>query len=169
MMADANIKKVIIPYNQLPASYSNNNAISYNVRYRIISEDRNRASHWSRVYTINAATNDSGDPLINPYTFNYIKESVNNGTSSVNAIRLNWQITSGATVPVIPSSYDIFVSRDSGSYTFLDNTVAQTYTVLRTGTETTIRIAVQAPTYPQERSTASELFVTSAIDITTVP
>jgi hypothetical protein len=164
-MVDANIKKVIIPYNQLPASYSENNAISYNVRYRIISEDRNRASHWSRVYIINAATNDGGDPLINPYTYNYVKETVTTATGTTTGIRLGWQLTPGASVPVIPPSYDIFVSRDSGAYTFLDNTVAQTYTVLRTGTETTIRIAVQAPTYPQERSTTSELFVTSAITV----
>jgi hypothetical protein len=165
MMADANIKKVIIPYNQLPASYSNNDAISYNVRYRVISEDRNRSSHWSRVYTVSASTNNSGDPLINPYTYNYVKETVNTSTGTTTGIRLGWQLTPGATVPVIPPSYDIFVSRDSAPYTFLDNTVAQTYTVLRTGTETTIRVAVQAPTYPQERSTASELFVTSAITV----
>jgi hypothetical protein len=164
MMTDSNIKKVIIPYNQLPASYSNNNAISYNVRYRIISEDRNRVSHWSRVYTINAATNNSGDPLVNPYTWNYIIDnSVITPTGTTKGIRLGWQITPGATVPVVPPSYDIFVSRDSGPYTFLDNTVAQTYTVLKIGTETSIQIAVQAPTYPQERSTTSQLFETTNI------
>lgn len=164
-MVDSNIKKVMVPYDQLPASYSNNAAVSYNVRYRVISEDKNRVSHWSRIYTINAATNNDGDPLINPYTYSYVKETVTTSSGTTIGIRLGWQLQSGATVPVVPPSYDIFVSRDSGSWTFLDNTVAQTYTVLRTGTETSINIAVQAPTYPQEKSDTVELFKTGNITV----
>jgi hypothetical protein len=162
-MADENIKKVIIPYAELPAIYGD--TFTYNIRYRIISEDRNRQSHWSRIYSINASTNNDGEPLINPYSYNYIKETVTTDSGTTTNIRISWQITPGYTVPTVLSTYDIFVKRDTGAWTYLDTTSAQTYSVLRTGSETTITIAVQAPTYPKERSTSAELFVTSAITV----
>lgn len=49
-MADANIKKVRIPFSDLPPI--NSITEGYSVRYRILSEDKNRASHWSPVYLI---------------------------------------------------------------------------------------------------------------------
>lgn len=44
-MADSRIKKVIINKASMPPL--NGDIENYIVRYRIISEDRNRASHWS--------------------------------------------------------------------------------------------------------------------------
>ena len=46
-MADSGIKKYRVPYSSLPAI----NSISegYTLKYRIISEDRNRISHWSPI------------------------------------------------------------------------------------------------------------------------
>lgn len=49
-MADKNIKKVIIPKNELPSVDLNN--LKYNVRYRIVSEDKNRISYWSKIYSV---------------------------------------------------------------------------------------------------------------------
>ena len=49
-MADANIKKVRVPYENLPPI--NSVTEGYSVRYRILAEDKNRASHWSPVYLI---------------------------------------------------------------------------------------------------------------------
>jgi hypothetical protein len=162
-MVDANIKKVIIPYSELPAIYGE--TFTYNVRYRIISEDRNRQSHWSRIYTISASQNNDGDPLINPYSYNYVKETVTTSSGTTTGIRLGWQLDPGAIVPTVINTYDIFVKRDAGAWEYLDTTTAQTYTILRTGTETLITIAVQAPTYPKERSLSAELFETSAITV----
>lgn len=163
MMVDINIKKVIIPFTDLPAIYGTN--FTYNIRYRIVSEDRNRYSHWSRIYTIDASTNNNGNPIINPYSYNYVKETVTTDSGTTTGIRLGWQLIPGATVPTTFTSYDIFVKRDASNWEFIDNTSAQTYTVLRTGTETLITIALQAPTYPKERNTSAELFVTSAITV----
>lgn len=163
-MADLNIKKVIIPYSDLPAIYGQD--FTYNVRYRIISEDRNRQSHWSRIYSISASANNDGDPLINPYSYNYVKETVTTDSGTTTGIRISWQITPGYTLPTIVSVYDIFVSRDGSlTWEYLDTTTAPTYTVLRTGTETLISIAVQAPTYPKERNSDAELFVTPNITV----
>ena len=44
-MADAGIKKVIVQKKNLPSISGTNN--KYIIRYRIVSEDRNRTSHWS--------------------------------------------------------------------------------------------------------------------------
>lgn len=162
-MVTANIKKVIIPFSDLPAIYGTD--FTYNVRYRIVSEDRNRYSHWSRIYTINASTNNDGEPMINPYSYSYVKETVTTDTGTTTGIRLGWQLVPGAVVPTVLTSYDIFVKRDAGSWEYLDTTSAQTYTVLRTGTETLITIALQAPTYPKERNTLAILFATPAITV----
>lgn len=163
-MADQNIKKVIIPYAELPAIYGD--TFTYNVRYRILSEDRNRQSHWSRIYSISASTNNQGEPLINPYTYNYVVETVNTNLGTTKNIRISWQIDPTYVVPTILNNYDIFVSRDVGAtWQYLDTTSAQTYSVLKTGSEPSIIIAVQAPTYPKERNTSAQLFVTPAIAV----
>lgn len=51
-MADQGIKKVIVSNENLPII--NSKIGGYAVRYRIISEDRNRTSHWSPIYNIAA-------------------------------------------------------------------------------------------------------------------
>jgi hypothetical protein len=45
------VKKVIIKKQDLPAF--SGKLQSYLVRYRVVSEDRNRASHWSPRYKVN--------------------------------------------------------------------------------------------------------------------
>lgn len=49
-MSDANIKQLRIPIEDMPPIASITEG--YSVRYRVISEDRNRLSHWSPVYLI---------------------------------------------------------------------------------------------------------------------
>lgn len=51
-MADPGIKKVTIFKNELPAV--NADTVSYSVRYRIVSEDKNRFSAWSPIVDISA-------------------------------------------------------------------------------------------------------------------
>jgi hypothetical protein len=50
-MADQVIKKIKITQDSLPAI--NSITEKYDVRYRIISEDKNRTSHWSPIININ--------------------------------------------------------------------------------------------------------------------
>jgi hypothetical protein len=49
-MADLGIKKYRQPYINLPPI--NSETEGYSLRYRVISEDRNRVSHWSPIYLI---------------------------------------------------------------------------------------------------------------------
>lgn len=51
-MADAGIKQTIIKSSDLPPTLGNNESLKYTLRYRILSEDKNRFSHWSPIKEI---------------------------------------------------------------------------------------------------------------------
>lgn len=154
-MADANIKKVIISKSDLPAI--DGNTFSYNVRYRLISEDKNRTSHWSRIYNIDAT---SQIPVA-PFSYSYIKETVNTELGTNTAIRLNWNIPT----TYVGSTFDIFVKRDAGAYSYQGTSFTNTYVVLRESTETSITILVQMPTYPKIQTLSAKLLETVAITV----
>lgn len=64
-MADENIKKIRIKKNNLPNFIGSNDVLKYDVRYRVVSDDKNKYSHWSPIYTLIADTtlNETGyDP-----------------------------------------------------------------------------------------------------------
>lgn len=64
-MVDSGIKKVTIPNVDLPIT--NTDIGGYAVRYRIVSEDRNRVSHWSPIHYVNAEyIYVKGKPMQNP-------------------------------------------------------------------------------------------------------
>jgi hypothetical protein len=50
MAVDPGIKKAKIPVNELPPISSETEG--YSLRYRVISEDKNRVSHWSPLYLV---------------------------------------------------------------------------------------------------------------------
>jgi hypothetical protein len=49
-MADEVVKKLRVPASELPPLNINNQA--FILRYRFVSEDKNRLSHWSPIYTL---------------------------------------------------------------------------------------------------------------------
>jgi len=51
-MVDQNIKKVRILKKDLPDYVGNNDELFYQIRYRIVSEDKNRFSHWSPIHKL---------------------------------------------------------------------------------------------------------------------
>ena len=154
-MTDPNIKKVTINKSELPAIAASD--FTYNIRYRVISEDKNRTSHWSRIYNLSATQQI---PVTNlPYS--YVKETVTTDTGVNTALRINWTIPSNLNI----NTFDIFVKRDAGAYLYYGTAYTNTYVVLRESTETSIRILVQAPTYPKEVTTSAKLFETAAITV----
>ena len=58
MAADAGIKRVVVPRSGLPPvnivndPKNNSQKMVYFFRYRVVSEDKNRASHWSPNYRV---------------------------------------------------------------------------------------------------------------------
>lgn len=116
-MVDSGIKKVIIPNNALPLVSYNDNELYYDIRYRIISEDKNRTSYWSDIKRIVMPPTSDADlpytttPRINSYT-------VNTGGG-------NKAITSTWTYPVLPAElnpdpYKAELERRFSQVTFFD-------------------------------------------------
>lgn len=141
-MADSGIKKVIIQKKNLPSVFGTDN--KYIVRYRIVSEDRNRVSHWSPQYKLS------------PNTVQAINYAMSVDTS-LNIITLVW-----AQVQDL-SEYDIYVKWDAESWEYLGPTYSNTYSCLIKEGITEVMFAVQVPTFPKNRFTTSTLFETELI------
>lgn len=163
-MADAGISKVTIFKNELPAV--NANTVSYSIRYRIVSEDKNRFSAWSPIVDLAA-------PATSLLQYSI---AANNSAKSVTVI---WNPNPSLGI----TNYDVFV-RWIGNGT--DNTTNYPWAYVATtpnnnylfafpasipapggGTENVkhIEVAVQRPTYQQTKenyptATALTLFQT---------
>ena len=170
-MADAGIKKVTIPRAELPAVNANSNA--YNVRYRVVSEDKNRFSAWSPIVQISA-------PSISLLTYSV---SVNNTDLIITAV---WNPNPDLAL----TNYDVFVrwigdnntdTLTNYPWTFAANTLNNNHlfsvpptipNVVGGGTEDVkkIQIALQRSSYQRTKedyptSTALTLFQTAVITI----
>ena len=55
-MVDQNIKKVRILKKDLPNYVGNNDELFYQMRYRVVSEDKNRSSHWSPIHKLESTS-----------------------------------------------------------------------------------------------------------------
>lgn len=96
-MVNQVIKKLKIPYNDLPAISSETNG--YSLRYRIVSSDRNRISHWSPIY------------LVEP-DFSYVTSlplAHNNSNDINNIVWGQVSITKSGTVISVAKQYDVWV------------------------------------------------------------
>lgn len=157
-MANETIKKLKVPITDMPPISSINEG--YDLRYRIISSDKNRVSHWSPVYLIQPDYNfDSG-------TIEFHKAG--------NIASLVWDSVTinkveGADTYFIrkESSYDIWLRFDRGggdgdwlykerlSTTSLSIPVPPTYTVngvVQPSQPNRLSVEVYLPGYPIERS-----------------
>jgi hypothetical protein len=118
-MVDSNIKKLRIPKASLPPI--DYDTLRYNTRYRIISEDRNRTSHWSPIY------NSNGDNVV--------------GTGG--ALSITEQIITAVWGDEnLHPSYDVFVSFDSNPFYWHGTSSVHSYSFLNEGT-TTVRVKIQ--------------------------
>jgi hypothetical protein len=118
-MPDANIKKVRIPKSFLPPVDSDN--LAYNLRYRIISEDKNRTSHWSPVYNVDG-----------------ISVAGTSGALSITQtiITAVWGDEN------LHPAYDIFVSFDGDPFFWHGTSSVHSYSFLNEGS-TTVQVKVQ--------------------------
>jgi hypothetical protein len=139
-MADAGIKKLIIPKNQLPPVGDNN---EYLLRYRIISDDKNRSSHYSPIFSVPALEIQEVDGNL------FV-----NGTSST-AI---WGDENNR------PRYDIFVKFDGGSYSYHGTSPIHTYGFLNTGT-TNVQVAVQVEGINKQRNVDLTIFESSVVSL----
>ena len=113
------VKKAIVPKESLPPVDSE--TAGYVVRYRIISEDKNRTSHWSPTFVTNAVPTET---VIGALSI----------TSSI--------ITAVWDDELNRPAYDIFVKFDAGSFFYHGTSPIHTYSFLNTGT-TSVHVKVQ--------------------------
>ena len=128
------VKKAIILKSALPAIDSDTAA--YAVRYRIVSEDKNRTSHWSPIFVTNSIA----------------IESVSGALSITETI-----ITAVWGDEVNRPSYDVFVKFDSGSFAYHGTSTVHSYSFLNTGT-TSVHVKIQVSSSIKEVKTALVIF-----------
>jgi len=142
-------EKVIISREDLPAvSKLSNGTYGYVVRYRIISEDQNRFSHWSpiRELAIPSPLQVTGDLAIN----------ISNGGGQASLV---WGDEESR------PSYDIFVSFNGEDYFYHGTSPTHQYGfILESGT-TSVQAAVQIESVNKERSSQIQIFESQAISL----
>ena len=98
-----------IPRNQLPPVESDN---IYSVRFRVISEDKNRVSHWSPIFVIDSVTPVAVSGALS------VTETI---------ITAVWGDEEGR------PAYDVFVNFDSSGYEYHGTTTTHQYAFLNEG------------------------------------
>ena len=140
------IKKVTVSQNELPPIGKITG--QYIVRYRIVSEDRNRASHWSPNYILET------DPL------SEIQHTVSKDNAN-DAVEVFW--TPPSTLGL--SSFDVYVKWDSGPWSYAITISATSYKASILNGATSVSIAVQVPTKNKVRSDSATLFESDPLSL----
>lgn len=118
---DKGIKKVIIKRDSLGRVTDKNSIV---LRFRIVSEDKNRKSAYSQIFVA-----ESGQVYLGIGDINIIG----------NTIIINWSAGEISTQIL----YDVFVGFDSAVPTFRGSTGSSNYSFIKTGTSS-VRVVVQA-------------------------
>ncbi len=135
---DQGIKKVIIPKAKLPGFFGNNK--TYALRYRFISEDKNRLSHWSPIYKIIAE--DTPSEILNSMVID----------TSNKIINLTWEPQQNI------EEYYIYVKWNNGDWQYYTKTSQTNYSIVYSIDKEYINVAVQTKTIPLERFLNASLF-----------
>jgi hypothetical protein len=125
-MVDPNIKKITVKRSSLPpVDYDSQ---KYNIRYRVISEDKNRSSHWSSIY------NSIGSDIV-------ITSGAISKTQQI--ITAVWGDQNSS------STYDVFVKFDSNQFVYKGIATGHSYSFANQGT-TSVRVIIQAVSSKKE-------------------
>ncbi len=120
----------------------------YFVRYRIISEDKNRFSHWSPKYFI------SGRP------FSGITASLSVDQNSPNPEDWTFNIIWSPNQEDLIPYFDVYINWDNEYWEYVASSSSGFYASnVRIGAST-LGVAIQVPTFPQERFDTATVFLT---------
>jgi hypothetical protein len=135
-MADIGIKKVTILKSDIKSISGDEQG--YVLRYRVVSEDKNRSSHWSPQYKLSA---EAQEPIA--YSIN-----VDNPHDTATVV---WQNVVGV------KEYDIYIKWDNAVWNYITTVGSPSFATLTTG-HNHIELAVQVPTFPKQRFVGATLF-----------
>ena len=154
-MSNPIVKKVIIKKQDLPAL--NGVSQNYLVRYRIVSEDKNRASHWSPRYKVNVEPEINRDLLPTPEP--WIAHSVV-ASADKKIINIVW------TPPAnLKSDFDLYVKWGADVFKYVASMQTSSYTILVPSGYSAARFAVQVPTFPKQRFIKATLFESDPVSL----
>lgn len=142
-MSNPTVKKVIIKKEDLPAF----NGISQNylVRYRIVSEDKNRTSHWSPYYS-----------LSNPAS-----SQINCSVVVIeNTVNMVWQQPS---TPI--NQYDIYLKLNNQEWKYVASSISTQFSILIPESTSSVQVAIQVPTYPKQYFPLAAIFTSAQITL----
>ena len=142
-MADSSIKKVIIKKEDLQAF--NGTTQAYTVRYRVISEDKNRNSHWSPYYSVAKSS---------PQQVECSVQVVENSVTMV------WKQPTS-----LIRQYDIYFKLNNGSWNYVASSTSTQFSTLIDEGTTSIQVAIQLPTYPREYFPLAAMFTSAQITL----
>jgi len=167
------IKKVIIKNKNLPSVTFDDNSLFYSVRYRIISEDKNRTSQWSPVYKLEAPTTTSAglpyDGAVTPERFH-----INVVGNTINAV---WSFKPTAQNPTNlekifaeTSVFDVWTRWNPNAtpsntgwteWEKVSTVSTNSFSTLKktTGSPLQVQIAIQIPTNVKVRDNRLTLFI----------
>lgn len=138
-------QKAIIPKEDLPAvSKLSDGTYGYIVRYRIISEDQNRFSHWSPIRELPA-----------PQVVRVGGEVAVNG----NIVQVVWDDEEGR------PEYDVFVSFNGNEYFYHGTTPTHQYSFLSEYDTGFVQVAIQISSTNKEKSEQIEIFESGLVDL----
>ena len=138
-------EKVIVTKEDLPpVSRLSDDSYGYIVRYRIVSEDQNRFSHWSPIREIPL-------PEVTPV----------DGSLSVSGdiASLTWGDDEGR------PSYDVFVKFDDNEYFYHGTTSTHQYQFLIENAATTVQASVQIASTSNQKAFEIEIFESNVVDL----
>ena len=141
-MADKGIKNVVIKKDLLGKVTSSNSRV---VRFRIVSEDKNRKSAYSKIFITGSEA-----ILFGPGDLNVVG----------NSILVNWS-TGQVSIQII---YDIFAGFDGATPQYIGSTGSQNYSFLKTGTQS-VRVVVQAASITPKLSEELEVYDSGIVSL----
>jgi hypothetical protein len=141
---DQGIKKVIVSKDSFPEFFGKTQ--QYILRYRVLSEDKNRNSHWSPKYKLTRSTFDS-------VTYSIVINSENRTATTV------W------TPPEGIKTFDVYIKFDDEDWQYSSTVGTNMYAVIIPLGVEDIKIAVQAPTFPKERFLNATLFESESLEV----
>jgi hypothetical protein len=114
------------------------------VRYRIISEDQNRFSHWSPITQLEvpAVTQVAGDVGV-----------------AGNIIQVVWGDEENR------PNYDVFVDFDNSGYFYHGTTPIHTYSFLSNISYSSVKVAIQVASIEKERASSITIFESPEINL----
>lgn len=141
-MADKGIKNIVIKKDLLGKVTSSNSRI---VRFRLISEDKNRKSAYSKIFITGSEILFPG-----PGDVNFLG----------NTVIVNWSIGQTSTQMV----YDVFAGFDGATPSYVGSTSSQNYSFLKNGTQS-VSVVVQASSLNPKLTDALKVYSSGIVSL----